>query len=75
MYRVDGRLVLLVVPLALSVHAACFVWALRRYQVGASAPLSYCCWRREACRSITAMNPSVHSARRAPIRYREHVRI
>jgi hypothetical protein len=37
---VDARLVLLVLPLALSVHAACFVWALRRYQVGVSAPLS-----------------------------------
>ncbi len=41
----------------------------------ASAPLSYCCWHREACRFITAMNQSVLSARRAPIRYREPVRI
>jgi hypothetical protein len=37
---IDGRLVAVVLPLALSVHAACFYWALRRYQVGYSAPLS-----------------------------------
>ena len=34
----------------------------RLFREGASAPLSYCCWRREAYRSITAMNQSVHSA-------------
>ena len=47
----------------------------RLFREGASAPLSYCCWRREAYRSITAMNQSVHSALRAPIRYRGPVRI
>jgi alpha-amylase len=47
----------------------------RLFREGGSARRSCSCWHLAACKSITAMNPNVRSARQAPTRFRAPVRI